>query len=84
MNRRTITLPDDLAAAVDACVEAGLAPNVSRFIQDAVRAHLREWGYLQVAAEAARLDPVEERGLTGDATPGASPPWGRLGGTDAG
>lgn len=84
MIRRTITLPEDLAGAVDACVEAGLAPNVSRFIQEAVRAHLRDWQHVRLAAEAARLDPEEEVGLTGDGAPGTTAPWGRLGTPDAG
>lgn len=84
MIRRTITLPEDLADAVDACVEAGLAPNVSRFIQEAVRAHLREWQHVRLATEATRLDLAEEVGLTGDGTPGPTAPWGRLGAPDAG
>lgn len=83
MIRRTITLPEELAAAVDAAVEAGLAPNVSRFIQEAVRAHLRDWRHVRVAAEAARLDPAEEVRLATGGTPGAPAPWGRLGAPDA-
>lgn len=80
MIRRTITLPDELAAAVDAEVEAGTAPNVSRFIQVAVREHLEALRARRVADEAGLLDPDEEEALARPGGLGTSAPWGRLGG----
>lgn len=80
MIRRTITLPAELAEAVDRCVEAGDAPNVSRFIQQAVRAHLAAREHARIAEEARRLDPAEEESLIRSDIAAASPPWGRLAG----
>lgn len=81
MIRRTITLPGELATAVDRCVEDGLAPNVSRFIQEAVREHLRALERRRIAEEVGLLDPAEEEALT-RSDPGGTPPWGRLAGSD--
>lgn len=76
MNRRTITLPDDLAARIDAAVAGGAARSVSGFMQDAVRHYLDLLTARRLATEAARLEPAEEVALArGDAPPG---PWGRL------
>jgi len=80
MIRRTITLPDALAAEIDAAVAAGGARNVSRFLQDAARRHLDARRDASLEEQARRLDPDEEiaiaRGAPADR---GQSPWGRLG-----
>lgn len=44
MQRRTITVPDDLDAQIAALVARGAVPSASRFFQDAARAHLAALG----------------------------------------
>lgn len=79
MIRRTITLPDDLALAIEDAVAAGAARNVSRFLQQAARRHLEALGAEQMTTEARRLDPDEETAVArGVHEVEARPPWGRL------
>jgi Arc/MetJ-type ribon-helix-helix transcriptional regulator len=40
MARTTVTMPDDVLAAVHALVEAGHAPSVSAFVASATAAHV--------------------------------------------
>lgn len=90
MIRRTVTLPDDLAAQIEAAVAAGAARNVSRFVQEAARRYLDALRGAALAREAARLDPDEELAIASRSSdrrsdgppPGGQrrrSPWGRLG-----
>lgn len=79
MTRRTITLPDDLAAAVDALVAAGAARSVSRFFQDGARRHLMALEAERMAGQAELLDAEEETALARATRPARGrAPWGRL------
>ncbi|HLG01205.1 MAG TPA: hypothetical protein VI916_12085 [Acidimicrobiia bacterium] len=68
MQRRTITLPDDLGAEIDRLVESGAVASVSRFFQDAARGHLAN-----LSARTPRSAASVRR-----RTPQRSP-WRRLG-----
>ncbi len=49
MKRATMTLPDDLAQAVDEYVQAQEAPpSLTSVMQTALREYLRERGYLRI------------------------------------
>jgi Arc/MetJ-type ribon-helix-helix transcriptional regulator len=79
--RRTVSLPDDLAAAIDAAVAAGAAPNVSRFVAAAARRHLDALRAQRLAVEAGRLDPAEEAAMARRPVEPAAErgaPWGRV------
>lgn len=76
MIRRTITLSDELASAVDAQVAAGEVSSVSAFVRDAVRNELRRRRDERVATEAAKLDADEEIALARGRDGGG--PWRRL------
>ncbi|MBI2168816.1 MAG: ribbon-helix-helix protein, CopG family [Actinobacteria bacterium] len=79
MLRRTITIPEALAAAIDELVRLGAVPSVSRFFQDAARVHLDGLKAERAAAEALLLDAAEEEALAlGDAGEELRSPWGRL------
>lgn len=79
MIRRTITLPDELAVAVEQAVADGAAANVSRFFQQAAAHELEALRRRRLAEEAARLDADEEVALTRGENPQGEAPWGRLG-----
>lgn len=74
MQRRTITIPDDVGARIDDLVGGGAFPSVSAFFQDAARSHLAalDGG---VKRSAATVHPAPR---TPEAAPRRSP-WGRLG-----
>lgn len=58
MKRATITIPDDLAAAVDRYVQAQEAPPaLTAVVQTALRAYLTERGYLR-APGPLRITPA--------------------------
>lgn len=76
MIRRTITLSDDLAEAVDALVAAGEVSSVSAFVRHAVGNELRRRRDERVASEAAKLDADEETALARGRDSGG--PWRRL------
>ena len=79
MPRRTISLPDDLAAEIDDVLASGDAPNVSAFFRDAARRHLVALRSERMVVEAARLDADEETALARASRPRRGrAPWGRL------
>lgn len=79
MQRRTVSLPDDVASEIDAFLAGGGAPSASSFFRDAARAYLATRAAEQMAAEAARLDVDEEVALArGSRRAKGRAPWGRL------
>lgn len=77
MIRKTITLPAELAAELDAWVTAGAAPNLSRLLQQAAAEHVARLRRQRLATEAAKLDPSEETALAQRSSPPAAP-WHRV------
>ena len=77
--RRTVTMPAQLAAAVDAAVADGAADSVSALLATAVRRYLDQLADDRMTAQAARLDAEMERALINrmrDDDP--QPGWERL------
>ena len=77
--RRTVTMPAQLAAAVDAAVADGAADSVSALLAAAARRYLDQLTADRIATHAARLDPDTELSLIRAARAGAAPTgWERL------
>ena len=61
MKRATVTIPDDLAQAVDSYVRAQEArPSLTAVVQAALRQYLTERGYLR-AAGPLRITPAKRK-----------------------
>ena len=77
--RRTVTMPAQLAAAIDAAVADGAADSVSALLATAARRYLDQLADDRITADAARLDPDTELALVRRARDGAAPAgWERL------
>lgn len=74
--RKTVTLPEEVAAAVDELVARGAAPSVSAFVQEALSHHVARVQSERMAAEAAHLDTEQEVALARGELP--PPRWRRL------
>ena len=76
--RRTVTMPAQLAAAVDAAVADGAADSVSALLATAVRRYLDQLADDRMTAQAARLDAEIERALINRVRDEPEPGWERL------
>ena len=76
--RRTVTMPAQLAAAVDAAVADGAADSVSALLATAVRRYLDQLADDRMTAQAARLDAETERALISRVRRDPQPGWERL------
>jgi Arc/MetJ-type ribon-helix-helix transcriptional regulator len=76
--RRTVTMPAQLAAAVDAAVADGAADSVSALLATAVRRYLDQLADDRMTAQAARLDAETERALTNRVRRDPQTGWERL------
>ena len=77
--RRTVTMPAQLAAAIDAAVAAGTADSISALLATAARRYLEQLTDDRITAHAARLDPATEFAVIRAARTGAAPAgWERL------
>jgi Arc/MetJ-type ribon-helix-helix transcriptional regulator len=70
-----ITLDNRLLRDVDRLVAEGRYPNRSQAIQAAIREKLERWQRKRLGAEAAKLDPHEERGLAEEALSAGNEIW---------
>jgi len=75
MARVTVTLPETLLAEADAILEHSGQANRSRLFQAALRSYLREARDQRLAAEAAKLDPIEEEALAEEGSAVAEEAW---------
>ena len=76
--RRTVTMPAQLAAAVDAAVADGAADSVSALLATAVRRYLDQLADDRMTAQAAQLDAETERALINRVRDDPQPGWERL------
>ena len=77
--RRTLTMPTQLAAAIDAAVADGAADSVSALLATAARRYLDQLTDDRITTHAAHLDPDTELALIRRARAGVAPAgWGRL------
>jgi Arc/MetJ-type ribon-helix-helix transcriptional regulator len=77
--RRTVTMPAQLAAAIDAAVADGAADSVSALLATAARRYLDQLTDDRITTHAARLDPNTELAVIRAARNGAAPAgWERL------
>ncbi|MFU8888844.1 MAG: CopG family ribbon-helix-helix protein [Trueperaceae bacterium] len=75
MARVTVTLPEKLLAEADAILEHSGQINRSRLVQVALRSYLREVRDQRLAAEAEKLDPIEEEALAEEGSAAAEEAW---------
>lgn len=61
-----ITLESGTLRQLDSLVARSVFPNRSRALQQAISEKLERMGRRRLAAECAKLDPVEERALAGE------------------
>ena len=77
--RRTVTMPAQLAAAIDAAVADGAEGSVSALLATAARRYLDQLTDDRITTHAARLDPDTELALIRRARAGTAPAgWERL------
>jgi len=83
-----VSLPEELVAAADDAIAAGMAPNFSRLVRMALAREVEADRARRLATQASHLDPEEETLLTREAAAvagvaGGTPPWARVRSGDA-